>query len=145
MTTGSRTLYLLAASAAASLPFASAGGTVPPQSPSAVLTQALSPAQPASTQAHTLRPLRLGGIAAAKRTATTRLRLVYVADGGGSAAASAAWLPTGCRLVEVGPANSGYTMNQECAAPRGFTLPRGYILVRGTASQKVHTTTGASG
>lgn len=145
MTTGSTTLYLLAASAAASLPFASVGGALPPQGPISLQTTPLSSAQQAPTRSHALTSRRPHSIAAARHTAATRVRRVYLADASTTVAPAPAWLPKGCRLVEVGPASAGYTMNQECAAPRGFSLPRGYILVRGTASKKVHTTTGASG
>jgi len=58
---------------------------------------------------------------------------------------TAPWLPSGCRLVEIGPANAGYTAAQMCALPNGFHLRRGYMLVRGSVAPAVHSTSGASG
>jgi hypothetical protein len=58
---------------------------------------------------------------------------------------TAPWLPNGCKLVEIGPANAGYTAAQMCALPKGFHLRRGYMLVRGSIKPTVHTSSGASG
>ena len=54
---------------------------------------------------------------------------------------SPGWLPKGCRLVEIGPANAGYS---NCTPPKGMKLPNGYAFVH-NGPPKVHATTGASG
>ena len=53
-----------------------------------------------------------------------------------------AWLPKGCRLIEIGPANSGYKV---CKTPSGFRAPDGYMLANTAKAPKVHAKTGASG
>jgi len=58
--------------------------------------------------------------------------------------ATAAWLPSGCRLMEVGPASVGYKRAAACYV-KGIAVPNGYMLVRGSASPAVHSKSGASG
>jgi hypothetical protein len=53
-----------------------------------------------------------------------------------------AWLPKGCRLLEIGPLNTGYTA---CKAPAGFHAPDGYMLANTAKAPKVHAKSGASG
>jgi hypothetical protein len=140
--TGSRTLYLLVASAAASLPLAPAGGVA---AHPGVLAQTqhtegneIATPTPAGTSIHR--------VASAARGAL-KGRVLRVALGGSKAAQknTAAWLPKGCKLVELGPLTQGINPQQICTPPRGMRLPRGYVLVRGSIAPKAHTTTGASG
>ncbi len=141
---GSRALGLIAVSATASLPLLA----------SAPLGAAAA-SHPDTSHAAIQRILERDS--AAPRTAAARHRLVASAktkttrlvSAGGKTAKSpgvtAPWLPKGCRLVEIGPANAGYAQAQMCAVPKGFRLRRGYMLVRGSLKPSVHTSSGASG
>lgn len=132
---GSRALGILAASATASLPLLasapSAGAA--PREPLTVTTRLTASVPRSSHQriATSHRSKAGSRLFAAARRRATKL--------------TAPWLPTGCKMVEIGPASAGYTAAQRCASPKGFHLRRGYMLVRGSIKPSVHTTTGASG
>ncbi len=131
----SRALTLIAASATASLPLAALAPGL-----AAASTPAVHSVQPASTPMRQAAPAR-------HRLASSRATAHLFAGAKRAAAArvTARWLPKGCKLVEIGPANAGYTAAQMCALPKGYHLRRGYMLVRGSVKPTVHSTSGASG
>ena len=133
-----RVLTLIAASAAASLPLAA---MAPGLATAAGRPATSSPFETAATHG-----APAGRSAPARhRPAATSAHLFAGAKAAARARVTAPWLPNGCKLVEIGPANAGYTAAQMCALPKGFHLRRGYMLVRGSIKPTVHTSSGASG
>jgi len=135
----SRALSLIAVSATASLPLLSAAPGLAP---------AANAAGPAAQATQKVSPAAAGPSAPARYTVSAGKALHLFAGGrlrSSAVKVTAAWLPKGCRLVEIGPANAGYTQAQMCTLPKGFHLRRGYMLVRGTVAPSVHSSSGASG
>jgi hypothetical protein len=67
---------------------------------------------------------------------------LWSADGASPASTTAtSWLPSGCHLVQIAPASTGYAI---CPTPAGMRLPNGYEFVH-RGAPKVHAKTGASG
>ncbi len=130
-----RTHALALITATASLPLAALAPSL-----ASAAGPAVHSAQPAPADAHPATP-------AIHRLASSR-GAAHLFAGAKPAAASpitAKWLPKGCKLVEIGPANAGYTAAQMCTLPKGYHLRRGYMLVRGSVKPSVHTSSGASG
>lgn len=140
---GSRALGLIAASATASLPLLASFplGAAAASAPAAasVASQGVHSSAATSLVAAAARH-RLVGSAKVKQA-----RLLFAAGIKPAKRVTAAWLPKGCKLVEIGPANVGYTKAQMCPLPKGFRLRHGYMLVRGSLKPAVHTSSGASG
>jgi len=142
---GSRALGLVAASATASLQLLSVAplGTAVAAGP-----KAPAPACTGAEQNCVLPGLagtKTGGYHLSAGAIRRPARQIAAASRKRNRVAAAAWLPKGCHLVEIGPANAGYTSAQNCRLPQGFRLPNGYMLVRGSMAPSTHSTTGASG
>ena len=140
----SRALGLIAASAAASLPLLASVplGAAAASAPDVTATAGrLASPDGAAQTARIASSTRHRVVGSAKQT-----RLLFAgAKRQRAAKVTAPWLPRGCKLVEMGPANAGYTAAQMCPLPTGYHLRRGYMLVRGSPKPAVHTTSGASG
>jgi len=137
-----RAMGLVAVSAAATLPLLTAlplgaSAAQAAQAPSQVREGIQDHSAPAPAS-----PARHRVVAGSLHRASTLF--AGAKTNGASAPKTAAWLPKGCKLVEIGPASTGYAPAPACYV-KGIAVPNGYMLVRGAVKAPVNAKTGASG